>query len=97
MKYLEVTVDINKIFEEEVKKELQEKLKKYENKIYLDNNDIMIELNISSCANLRKQIESGLYKGLYEPKRNKKERYRWNKFKFFKWLFDKKLKAIDVA
>lgn len=90
-------MELDKIFEEEIKKELQEKLKKYENKIYLDNRDIMIELNITSCSNLRKQIEAGLYKGLYEPKQNKKERYKWNKFRFFKWLYDEKLKAISAA
>lgn len=90
-------MNINTIFEEEIKRELQAKLKQYENKIYLDNNDVMRELNISSCANLRKQIEAGLYEGLYEPKQYKKERYRWNKFKFFKWLFDKKMKAINAA
>lgn len=97
MKNLEENMDINTIFEEEIKKELQEKLKKYENKIYLDNNDVMVELNITSSANLRKQIESGCYKGLYEPKQSKKERYKWNKFRFFKWLFDEKLKAIRIA
>ena len=90
-------MDINTIFEEEIKKELQDKLKKYENKIYLDNKDVMKELDITSCANLRKQIEAGLYDGLYEPKQSKKERYRWNKFKFFKWLFEKKLKAVNAA
>ncbi len=57
----------------------------------------MRELNISSCANLREQIKLGSYEGLYEPKRNKKEHYRWNKFKFFKWLFDEKLRAINAA
>lgn len=40
-------MDLDKIFEEEIKKQLQEKLKKYENKIYLNNNDVVRELNIS--------------------------------------------------
>ena len=62
--YGEKLMDINTIFEEEIKKEIQAKLKEYEKKIYLDNNDVMKELNISSCANLRKQIEAGCYKGL---------------------------------
>lgn len=90
-------MDINTIFEEEIKKELQEKLKKYENKIYLDNKDVMRELNISSCANLLKQIRLGEYEGLYEPKQSKKEHYKWNKFRFFKWLYDEKLRAIRIA
>lgn len=90
-------MDIDKIFEDEIKKELQDRLKKYENKIYLDNRDVMRELNITSCSNLRKQIEAGRYKGLYEPKQSKKERYKWNKFRFFKWLYDEKLKAITAA
>lgn len=90
-------MNIDKLFEEELKKEIQAKLKQYESKIYLNNNDVMKELNISSCANLRKQIELGLYKGLYEEKQSKKERYKWNKFKFFKWVFDEKLKALNAA
>jgi hypothetical protein len=90
-------MDINKIFEEELKKELQEKLKKYENKIFLSNEDIMKELSISSLANLRKQIAQGIYQGLYEEKKSKKEHYRWNKFKFFKWYYQQKLDAINVA
>ena len=28
---------------------------------------------------------------------NKKEHYKWNKFKFFKWYFDMHKKAIDAA
>lgn len=90
-------MDINTIFEEEIKKELQQKLKEYENKIYLDNNDIMRLLDISSSSNLRKQIKAGIYDGLYEPKKNKKEHFRWNKFRFFKWLYDKKMKALEIA
>lgn len=90
-------MDIDNIFEEEIKKEIQMKLKEYENKIYLNNKDVILELNISSCSNLRKQIDAGMYKGLYETKQSKKEHYRWNKFKFFKWLFTEKLKALEAA
>ena len=74
-------MDINKIFEEELREKIQNKLKQYENKIYLDNKDIMKELNISSTSNLRKKIDNGEFDGLYEPKINKKEHYKWNKFK----------------
>ena len=90
-------MNIDTIFEEEIRKELLDKLKQYENKIYLDNDDVVKELNITSSAYLRKQISSGMYKGLYESKQNKKELYRWNKFRFFKWLYSEKIKAIEVA
>lgn len=90
-------MNIDKIFEEEIKTEIQEKLKKYNNKVYLDNKDIIKELNISSCSNLRKQISMGKYKGLYEEKTNKKEPYKWNKFKFFKWLLNERVKALKAA
>ena len=90
-------MDINKIFEEELREKIQNKLKQYENKIYLDNKDIMKELNISSTSNLRKKIDNGEFDGLYEPKINKNEHYKWNKFKFFKWYFDMHKKAIDAA
>lgn len=90
-------MDINKIFEEELTREFKEKLKQYENKIYLSNEDVMNELGISSLANLRKLIAQGKYKGLYEEKTRKQEHYRWNKFKFFKWVFEEKLKAIQAA
>lgn len=90
-------MDINKIFEDELSTKIKEKLKKYENKIYLDNKDILKELNISSMANLRKKLDSGEFEGLYEPKKTKKEHYKWNKFKFFKWYFDEHLKAINAA
>ena len=63
-------MDINKIFEEELREKIQNKLKQYENKIYLDNKDIMKELNISSTSNLRKKIDNGEFDGLYEPKIN---------------------------
>lgn len=87
-------MDLDKIFEEEIKRQLQEKLKKYENKIYLNNKDVIEELNITSTDNLRQQIAMGMYKGLYEEKRNPKECTRWNKFKFFKWYFDNQMKAM---
>lgn len=90
-------MDINKIFEEELTREFKEKLKQYENKIYLSNDDVMNELGISSTDNLRKLIAQGKYKGLYEEKNSKKEHYRWNKFKFLKWVFEEKLKAIQAA
>ena len=90
-------MEIITIFQEEIKREIQEKLKRYENKIYLDNKDIMELLNISSNSNLRKQIKEGKYEGLYEPKKSKKEHFRWNKFRFFKWLYDEKLKALEIA
>ena len=90
-------MDINKIFEEELTREFKEKLKQYENKIYLSNEDVMNELGISSLANLRKLITQGKYKGLYEEKTSKQEHYRWNKFKFLKWVFEEKLKAIQAA
>lgn len=87
-------MELDRIFEEEIHKQLQEKLKKYENKIYLNNNDIVKELNITSTDNLRKQLSMGMYKGLYEEKTNPKESYRWNKFKFFKWYFDNQIRAM---
>lgn len=90
-------MNIDKIFEEEIKKELQEKLKEYENKIFLDNKDIVKELNLSSCSNLRKQIEQGFYDGLYEQKQFKKDRYRWNKFRFLKWIYEQKLNALKSS
>lgn len=90
-------MDINKLFEEELREIIQKKLKKYENKIYLDNKDIMEELNITSTSNLRKKLDVGEFKDLYEPKSNKKDHYRWNKFRFFKWYFNEYLKAISAA
>lgn len=89
-------MDIDKLFEDELKSRIQEKLKKYENKIYLNNNDIMKELGISSSANLRKQLAAGKYAGLYEEK-SSSEPYRWNKFKFFKWYFKESEKAIKAV
>ncbi len=92
-------MDITKLFEEEftekIRQEIKSKLDLYENKVYLDNKDIVRELGITSAANLRKRLDTGMYKELYEPKQSKKERYRWNKYKFFKWLFDEKLKALN--
>lgn len=87
-------MDLDKIFEEEIRKQLQEKLKMYENKIYLNNKDIVRELNITSTAHLRTQINKGMYKGLYEEKTNPKEPTKWNKFRFFKWYFDKQMGGI---
>lgn len=87
-------MDLDKIFEEEIKKQLQEKLRKYENKIYLNNDDIVRELNIKSTAYLRLQLHQGKYKGLYEEKTNPKEPYKWNKFRFFKWYYDNQIKAL---
>ena len=78
-------------------KEFKEKIKLYENKIYLSNEDVMNELGISSLAYLRKLIAQGKYKGLYEEKTCKQEHYRWNKFKFLKWVYEEKLKAIQAA
>lgn len=87
-------MDINTMFQEEIKKNIFERLKKYENKIYLNNKDVIRELNISSTDNLRKQLSIGMYQGLYEKKQRLKEAYRWNKFKFFKWYLEEQLKAI---
>lgn len=87
-------MDLDTIIQEEIKRQLREKLQKYENKIYLDNSDIVKELNLSSTDNLRKQLNQGMYKGLYEERRSNKESYRWNKFRFFKWYFDEQTKAI---
>lgn len=94
MKNLEVSMDINTIFEEEIKQQIREKLQKYTNKVYLDNSDIVKELNISSADNLRRQLYEGKYKGLYEDKKSPKEPYRWNKFRFFKWYFNEQMKAL---
>lgn len=90
-------MNINTIFEEEIKKELQAKLKQYENKIYLDNNDVVQELRLKSTHNLRKQLCQGRYQGLYEDRKSLKEPYRWNKFRFFKWLYSEKIKALETA
>lgn len=87
-------MDLDRIFEEEIKKQLQDKLKKYENKVYLNNKDVAEELNITSAAHLRQQISMGMYKGLYEEKTSPKEPTKWNKFKFFKWYFDTQIKAL---
>jgi len=87
-------MDLDMIFQEEVNRQLREKLQQYENKVYLDNNDIVKELSLSSTDNLRKQLYQGMYKGLYEERRSNKEPYRWNKFRFFKWYFDEQVKAI---
>ena len=89
-------MDINSFFEQELKKELQEKFKQYENKIYLNNADIVKELNLKSTDNLRKQLNQGMYKGLYEVRKNPKESYKWNKFRFFKWLYAEKIKALET-
>lgn len=91
-------MDINTMFQEEVKRSVLERFKKYENKVYLNNKDIVRELNITSTDNLRKQLSMGMYQGLYEEKQSSKESYRWNKFKFFKWYLEEQLKAIgDVC